>query len=91
VGCQIRASRRLARWFWTANLDSRAGDEALRLLRRACNEQGQTIVMVTHDARAASYADRIVFLKDGRVAGEALLTEGGDTGMILHRLAELEV
>jgi putative ABC transport system ATP-binding protein len=75
----------------TGNLDSRAGDEALRLLRRACTERGQTIVMVTHDARAASYADRIVFLKDGRVAGEALLTNGSDTGVILHRLAELEV
>lgn len=75
----------------TGNLDSRAGDEVLRLLRCACTEQGQTIVMVTHDPRAASYADRIVFLKDGRVAGETRLAEGGDTGAILHRLAELEV
>ncbi len=75
----------------TGNLDSRAGDEVLRLLRRTCDEQGQTIVMVTHDPRAASYADRIVFLKDGRAAGETLLTGGGDTGAILHRLAELEV
>jgi putative ABC transport system ATP-binding protein len=75
----------------TGNLDSRAGDEVLRLLRRTCDEQGQTIVLVTHDPRAASYADRIVFLKDGRLAGEAHLTAEGDTGAILHRLAELEV
>jgi putative ABC transport system ATP-binding protein len=75
----------------TGNLDTRSGDEVLRLMRRTCDEQGQTIVMVTHDPRAASHADRIVFLKDGRMAGEAQLTVGGDTGAILHRLAELEV
>jgi putative ABC transport system ATP-binding protein len=75
----------------TGNLDSRAGDEVLRLLRRTCDGQGQTIVLVTHDPRAASYADRIVFLKDGHMAGEARLTAEGDTGAILHRLAELEV
>ncbi len=75
----------------TGNLDSRAGDEVLRLLRRTCDEQGQTIVMVTHDPRAASYADRIVFLKDGRMVGEAHLAAEGDAGAILHRLAELEM
>jgi putative ABC transport system ATP-binding protein len=75
----------------TGNLDSRAGEEVLRLLRRACDEQEQTIVMVTHDPRAASYADRILFLKDGQVAGEAHLAAEGDTGAILQRLAELEV
>ncbi len=75
----------------TGNLDSRAGEEVLRLLRRTCDEHRQTIVMVTHDPRAASYADRIVFLKDGRVASEAHLKTEGDTGAILRRLAELEV
>jgi putative ABC transport system ATP-binding protein len=75
----------------TGNLDSRSGDEVLRLLRRACDERGQTIVMVTHDPRAASYADRIVFLKDGQVVGETHLTARSDTGAILHRLAELEI
>ncbi len=74
----------------TGNLDSHAGDEVLRLLRRTCDENGQTIIMVTHDPRAASYADRILFLKDGQMAGEALLTAKGDTGAILHRLAELD-
>ena len=52
----------------TGNLDSRTGEEVLQLLRRSCDELGQTIVMVTHDAHAATYADRIVFLKDGAIA-----------------------
>jgi putative ABC transport system ATP-binding protein len=51
----------------TGNLDSRAGTAILELLRRICQEMGATIVMVTHDARAASYADRVIFLKDGKV------------------------
>ncbi len=51
----------------TGNLDSRTGGEVLHLLRRSVDEFGQTIIMVTHDAGAASIADRIVFLKDGRM------------------------
>jgi putative ABC transport system ATP-binding protein len=51
----------------TGNLDSHTGDEVLHLLRRSADEFGQTIVMVTHDARAATVADRIVFLQDGRI------------------------
>lgn len=54
----------------TGNLDSKTGGEVLGFMRRAVSDLGQTIVMVTHDANAASYADRIVFLKDGRIAGE---------------------
>jgi putative ABC transport system ATP-binding protein len=54
----------------TGNLDSRATAEMLGFLRRSVEELGQTIVMVTHDATAAGYADRVVFLEDGRVAGE---------------------
>ena len=54
----------------TGNLDSRAGAEVLDLLRRCVREFGQTIVMVTHDPGAASYADRVVFLADGHIAGE---------------------
>ena len=56
----------------TGNLDSRTGGEVLKFMRQAVDELGQTIVMVTHDAVAASFADRIVFLADGRVAGEML-------------------
>jgi putative ABC transport system ATP-binding protein len=54
----------------TGNLDSRAGAEILTFLRRATRELGQTIVMVTHDPAAASYADRAVFLADGAVVGD---------------------
>jgi putative ABC transport system ATP-binding protein len=75
----------------TGNLDTRTGDEVLRLLRRTCDERGQTIVMVTHDPRAASHADRILFLKDGQVVGETRLAASGDSSAILHRLAELEM
>lgn len=54
----------------TGNLDSKTGSEVLNFMRRAVTDLGQTIVMVTHDAVAASYADIIVFLKDGKIAGE---------------------
>jgi putative ABC transport system ATP-binding protein len=54
----------------TGNLDSKSGEEILRFLRAAVDEHGQTIVMVTHDARAASFADRIVFLADGQIVSE---------------------
>jgi len=54
----------------TGNLDSHAGTEVLGFMRRAVDEMGQTIVMVTHDPIAASYADRIVFLADGRIVDE---------------------
>ena len=54
----------------TGNLDSHAGTEVLTFMRRAVDEMGQTIVMVTHDPTAASYADRIVFLADGRIVDE---------------------
>jgi putative ABC transport system ATP-binding protein len=54
----------------TGNLDSRAGGDLLQFLRRAVDELHQTIVMVTHDPVAASYADRIVFLADGRVVDD---------------------
>ena len=54
----------------TGNLDSKAGTEMLTFMRRAVDEMGQTIVMVTHDPMAASYADRIVFLADGRIVDE---------------------
>lgn len=54
----------------TGNLDSKTGSEVLKFMRRAVTDLGQTIVMVTHDAVAASFADIIVFLKDGKIAGE---------------------
>jgi len=54
----------------TGNLDSHAAAEVLGFLRRAVDEFGQTVVMVTHDPVAAAYSDRVVFLVDGRLAGE---------------------
>ena len=54
----------------TGNLDSRSGAEVLGFLRRSVDEFGQTIVMVTHDPGAAGYADRVLFLADGRLVDE---------------------
>ncbi len=54
------------------NLDSRSGAEILRFLRRSVDEFNQTIVMVTHDAAAAAYADRVVFLQDGKLVHDLL-------------------
>jgi putative ABC transport system ATP-binding protein len=54
----------------TGNLDSRTGAEVLGFLRRSVQQLGQTVVMVTHDPTAAAHADRVVFLVDGRIAGE---------------------
>jgi len=54
----------------TGNLDSRAATEILGFLRRAVDDFGQTVVMVTHDPTAAGFSDRVVFLADGRVADE---------------------
>ena len=59
----------------TGNLDSKSSDEVLALLRQAADEFGQTVVMVTHDAHAASVADRIVVLSDGRIVHDG----GGET------------
>jgi putative ABC transport system ATP-binding protein len=54
----------------TGNLDSRSGAEVLGFLRRSVDEFGQTVVMVTHDANAASWSDRVLFLADGRIVDE---------------------
>jgi putative ABC transport system ATP-binding protein len=70
----------------TGNLDSRSGGEILELLRRSADEYGQTTVMVTHDATAATIADRIVFLADGRI----VRTQGPSTqAEVLDALAEV--
>ncbi len=54
----------------SGNLDSTSGAELLEFMRRAVDEFGQTIVMVTHDAFAASHADRVIFLDDGQIVAE---------------------
>jgi putative ABC transport system ATP-binding protein len=72
----------------TGNLDSRSSEELLTFLRGAVNDHGQTIVMVTHDAKAASFADRAVFLGDGQVVDEM---QAPTADRILDRLKSLEV
>lgn len=54
----------------TGNLDSNSSAEVLDILRTAVNQDGQTVVIVTHDPRAASYADRVIFLADGQIVDE---------------------
>ncbi|ANB07992.1 ABC transporter [Streptomyces ambofaciens] len=66
----------------TGALDTRTGREVLALLRAMVDDAGQTVVMVTHDPVAASYADRVVFLVDGRVNGE--LTAAGADAIATH-------
>ncbi|BBE23130.1 ABC transporter ATP-binding protein [Arthrobacter sp. MN05-02] len=70
----------------TGNLDSTTGAEVLSLLRRSCREMGQSIIMVTHDPVAASYADRVVLLEDGALVGEL---EQSTPEAILGALAKL--
>jgi putative ABC transport system ATP-binding protein len=71
----------------TGNLDSRSGEALLDFLRHAARDLGQTIVMVTHDPSAASYADRVVFLADGRVVDD--LTEP-TVPRVLSHMARLD-
>jgi putative ABC transport system ATP-binding protein len=71
----------------TGNLDSKSGREVLRVLRQLNRAEGRTILMVTHDAAAAAVADRVLFLRDGRYAGEV---EGGSTQRVMDFLATLE-
>ncbi len=70
----------------TGNLDSRASAEVLDLLRRSVREFGQTVVMVTHDPVAASYAERVIFLADGGIVGTL---DGPTPESVLDRMKKL--
>jgi len=70
----------------TGNLDSVSGDQVIALLRRLADEQGQTILMVTHDAKDAAVADRVVFLKDGLVDDEQRLPDAPPADEVLRGL-----
>jgi putative ABC transport system ATP-binding protein len=75
----------------TGNLDSRTGVAVLELLRRTCTELEATIVMVTHDPKAASFADRVIFLKDGAVVSELRLGAAQHpTQQIIDLMAQFE-
>ncbi|HET7044743.1 MAG TPA: ABC transporter ATP-binding protein, partial [Gaiellaceae bacterium] len=71
----------------TGNLDSKTGEEILNLLRDSSDSYGQTIVMVTHDPRAAAIADRILYLADGLIV---LDQSGGDPSEVLQTMNELD-
>ncbi|WP_330166929.1 ABC transporter ATP-binding protein [Streptomyces sp. HB2AG] len=71
----------------TGNLDSRSGAEVLGFLRGSVRELGQTVVMVTHDPVAASYADRVIFLADGRIVDEL---HGPTADGVLDRMKQFE-
>jgi len=71
----------------TGNLDSHASAEILAFLRRSVHEMGQTMVIVTHDPAAAAYADRVVFLADGRIVDEM---RDPTAELVLERLKKLD-
>jgi len=74
----------------TGNLDSAAARDVMALLRAAHDERGQTLMLVTHDARVAARADRVIAMRDGAVASETRLDAGpGDLSATVSRLMEL--
>ena len=72
----------------TGALDVRTGREILLLLRECVDQYSQTIVMVTHDPVAASFADSVVFIVDGRVSGELTAPTPEQVADVLSRLGE---
>ncbi len=73
----------------TGNLDSRSGNEVLTLLRQF-NAQGQTIVLVTHDPKVASFAERVIFMRDGRFVSEMRPRRSGDPTQVIAKRVEVE-
>jgi putative ABC transport system ATP-binding protein len=73
----------------TGNLDTHASDEIAALLRQVAGEWGRSVLMVTHEPRIAAYADRIIFLKDGRIVDETR-TQGGTSGGAENLRARME-
>ena len=73
----------------TGNLDSRSSDEVVLMLRRAVDDWHQTLVLVTHDPRIAAYADRIIFLKDGKIVDENYLKGQGKADQIREQLTKV--
>jgi putative ABC transport system ATP-binding protein len=79
----------------TGNLDSKTGSVIMGLLRRSCDELGQTVIVVTHDPRAASYSDRVVFLRDGQIVRnlkfEPDTAESQRLRLIIEQVESLEI
>ncbi|MBU2610627.1 MAG: ABC transporter ATP-binding protein [Chloroflexi bacterium] len=74
----------------TGNLDSQSSAEVLTLLQRM-NAQGQTILLVTHNARVASAANRVIYMRDGQIKDEIRIEKGRDPQAVLARIVQLEV
>jgi putative ABC transport system ATP-binding protein len=82
----------------TGNLDWTSGHEVMALLTRLCRQERQTAVLVTHDARVAAYADRVLIMRDGEVVDDVALSHSGqapdtipDPSVLVGRLAKLEL
>jgi putative ABC transport system ATP-binding protein len=82
----------------TGNLDWTSGHEVMALITRLCRKQHQTAVLVTHDARVAAYADRVLIMRDGEVIDDVALSHAGqapdampDPSVLVGRLAKLEL
>jgi len=73
----------------TGNLDTRSGDEIASLLRDVAKKYGRTVIMVTHDPRIAAYADRIIFLKDGKVVDETVLERKNGAAAVEKKIKEI--
>ncbi|MEZ4671997.1 MAG: ABC transporter ATP-binding protein [Anaerolineae bacterium] len=73
----------------TGNLDSRSSDEVIQMLRQTVDKFGQTMILVTHDPRVAAYADRIVFLKDGKIVDDNRLKGQGNAEQIREQLSKV--
>ena len=71
----------------TGNLDSKASEEVLNLLRHSVDDLGQTVIMVTHEAHAAAFADRLVVLRDGKVAHDGTAGNEGDVLELMKAVA----
>jgi len=74
----------------TGNLDSRSAQEVMALIGER-HRRGQTVVLVTHDPRIAAAADRVVRMRDGRIASEAMMREGADVRRRVADLISVEV
>lgn len=72
----------------TGNLDSRSGASIMELLRRSCDTLSQTIILVTHDPRAAAFADRVIFLLDGEIVAELHFEKDAERNQNVSRIME---
>ena len=82
----------------TGNLDWTSGHEVMALITRLCRHEHQTVVLVTHDARVAAYADRVLIMRDGEVVDDVALSHAGqasdampDPSILVSRLAQLQL